>query len=102
MSTPIIDFFFFLLLWILVFIVENMIGGRTMHRWDYKRHNIDRNSLSSRFLRDFHLSKEFCLIYLKALSMKLSQQMIRLNLNDPDAGISISRIEESHVPIALV
>jgi hypothetical protein len=71
-------------MWILVFVVvENVIGRRTMYRTDCKRRsNIDHNRLSSRFLRDFHHSKEFCLISLKALSMKLSRQMIWLDLND--------------------
>ncbi|KAI5381445.1 hypothetical protein KIW84_UN0724 [Lathyrus oleraceus] len=54
-------------------------GGRTMYRTDCKRRSIDHNRLSSRFLRDFHLSKGLCLISLKARSMKLS-------VNDQRAG----------------
>lgn len=74
-----------------------------MYRMDCMRcRNIDHNRLSSHFLRDFHLSKEFCLISLRVLLMKLSQQMTRLQLNNIDAGISVSRIEECYLLIAPV
>jgi len=64
-----------------LFVVENVIGGRTMYRMDCMRyHNSDHKCLSSHFLRDFYLSKEFCVISREALLMKLSQKMIRLKL----------------------
>jgi len=52
-----------------------------MYRMDCMRyHNSDHKCLSSHFLRDFYLSKEFCVISREALLMKLSQKMIRLKL----------------------
>jgi len=57
-------------------------GKRTTFRVDCKflTLSIARNHHSNRFLRDFHLSTDCCLISLKILSTRPSQLLTRLDL----------------------